>query len=80
MVVLTANILDRAAVWQTRIAVHMLADVLLELAYKSLALAATVWVASSLSSAYLEALVEFTRVYINVIEVLYAEGRLPLRV
>jgi len=80
LVVLTASILDGASVWLTRIAVHMLADVLLELAYKSLALAATVWVASSLSSEYLEALIEFTRIYINVIDLLHAEGRLPLRV
>lgn len=58
----------------------MLLSLLLELAYKSLALAVTIWVADYLSSTYLEALVEFARVYITVVDLLYAEGRLPARV
>lgn len=58
----------------------MLLSLLLELAYKSLALAVTVWVAHYLTTSYLEALVEFTRVYITVVDILYEEGRVPFRI
>ncbi|KAK5171843.1 uncharacterized protein LTR77_003479 [Saxophila tyrrhenica] len=57
----------------------MLYALLFELAYKSLALVVTVWVAQFLTSQYLEALVEFTRIYINVIDLLYADRQAPLR-
>lgn len=57
----------------------MLLQLLVELAYKSIALAATVWVAHFLSSEYLKALVEFTRLYITVIDLVYAE-RLQARI
>ena len=58
----------------------MLCALLLELAYKSLALAVTVWVAHYLTSDYLDALIEFTRAYITIIDLLYSEERLPLRI
>ena len=58
----------------------MLCEVLVEFLYKSVALAATVWVANYLSTEYLEALIEFTRAYITVIDLLHAEGRLPTRI
>lgn len=57
----------------------MLYEILLELLYKSFALAVTTWIASYLSSEYLEALIEFTRAYITVIDLLYSEERLPTR-
>ena len=58
----------------------MLVEVFLEFLYKALALAVTVWAAHYLSTGYLEALIEFTRAYITVIDLLYAEGRLPTRI
>ena len=57
----------------------MLSELLLEIAYKSLALVVTVWAAHYLTSIYLEALVEFTSAYITIIDLLYSEERLPLR-
>ena len=56
----------------------MLADLLPELLYKSLALAVTVWVAHYLTNTYIEALTEFTRAYITIVDLLYSEERLPL--
>jgi hypothetical protein len=58
----------------------MLYALLLELLYKSLALAVTSYVACYLSSEYLEAWIEFTRAYITVLDLLHSEERLPLRV
>ena len=58
----------------------MLCALLVELAYKSLALAVTVWVAHYLTSEYLDALIEFTRIYIQVVDLLYSEERLPFRI
>lgn len=58
----------------------MLYEIFLELIHKSLALAVTIWVADYLSSEYLEALIEFTRAYITVIDLLYSEERLPARI
>lgn len=57
----------------------MLPELLLELAYKSLALAVTVWVAHYLTSEYTEAVIEFIRASITIIDLLYSEERLPLR-
>lgn len=58
----------------------MLGTVLLELLYKALALAVTVWAAHYLTSSYLHAILDFTRAYLAVLELVYAEERLPLRV
>lgn len=58
----------------------MLYALLLELASKTLALFLTVSVAHYLSGEYVEALIEFTRAYITIIDLLYSENRLPLRV
>lgn len=57
----------------------MLDALLLELLFKSIALAVTVWAAHHLTTAYLEALLEFARVYLSVLELVHAEERLPLR-
>jgi hypothetical protein len=57
----------------------MLYALLFALAYKSLALFLTVEVAHYISTAYVEALIEFTRAYITVVDLLYSEERLPLR-
>lgn len=57
----------------------MLVDLLVEVTYKCAALLATVWVAQHLTSVYTEALLEFTRAYITIIDLLYSEDRLPLR-
>jgi len=57
----------------------MLCEIILELVCKSVALAVTVWAAHFLTSQYLEALIDFTRMYITVVDLLYAEGRLPTR-
>ena len=53
---------------------------LLELAYKLFALAVTVWVAQYLGIQYIEALVEGTRTYIAVVDLLYGEERLPVTI
>ena len=58
----------------------MLAALLVELLYKTLALTITIWIAQYLTSEYVEALIEFTRAYIQVVDLLYAEGRLPVRI
>lgn len=58
----------------------MLLALAVEFAYKSAALAVTIWAFNSLISIYTEALVEFTRTYITIIDLLYTEERLPLRV
>ncbi len=58
----------------------MLLALLVELVYKSAALAVTVWAFHYLTSVYTEALVEFTRTYITIIDLLYSEERLPLRI
>lgn len=58
----------------------MLYEVFLEFLYKAASLALTIWAANYLSTEYLEALIEFTRAYITVIDLLYAEGRLPTRI
>lgn len=58
----------------------MLHVLLLELLYKALALAVTVWAAHHLASIYLEALVDFSRAYLTLLELLYADERSPLRV
>ena len=57
----------------------MLSDLFVEIAYKGFALMVTVWAAHYLTSIYLEALVEFTSAYITIIDLLYSEERLPLR-
>jgi len=57
----------------------MLCEIFLELVCKSVALAVTVWAAHFLTSQYLEALIDFTRMYITIVDLLYAEGRLPTR-
>ena len=58
----------------------MLAVLLVELFYKCLALAATVWVAHYLTTDYIDALIDFSRTYITIIDLLYSEERLPLRI
>ena len=58
----------------------MLGELLEELFYKSLALAATVWLAHYLTTEYVEALIDVSRAYITVIDLLYSEERLPLRI
>ena len=55
----------------------MLAEVLLELLYKSLALAVTVWATHYLTTTYVQAVIEFTRAYLAVLDFLYSHGRLP---
>ena len=57
----------------------MLAGLLVEITYKCAALLATVWVAEHLTSVYTEAVLEFTRAYITIIDLLYSEDRRPLR-
>ena len=58
----------------------MLYEVLLELLYKVVALAVTVWAAHYLTTAYLEALLEFAHAYLTVLDLVYVQERLPLRV
>lgn len=58
----------------------MLYEILLELLYKALALAVTVWAAHYLTTTYVDAVLEFGRAYLTVLELVYAEERLPLRV
>jgi hypothetical protein len=58
----------------------MLSALVVELVYKSAALAATIWAFNYLTSIYAEALVEFTRTYITIVDLLYSEERLPLRI
>ena len=58
----------------------MVYGVVFELAYKSFALAVTFWVADYLSSSYVEALIEFTRAYITVIDLLYSQEQRPVRI
>lgn len=58
----------------------MLAAVLLELLFKVCALAVTVWAAHYLTTTYIQAVLEFGRAYLAVLEIVYAQERLPLRV
>ena len=58
----------------------MLLALLIEILYKCLALSVTITIANYLCSEYVEALIEFTRAYITVVDLLYAEGRLPARI
>ena len=58
----------------------MLAALLVELLYKGLELAVTIWAAHYLTTKYLEALLEFGRAYLTVLELVYEQERLPLRV
>ena len=58
----------------------MLVAFFIELLYKCLALSITVTIANYICSEYVEALIEFTRAYITVVDLLYAEGRLPARI
>jgi len=58
----------------------MLHDILLELLYKVLALAVIVWTAHYLTPTHIEAVLDFTRAYLTVLELLYAEERLPLKI
>ena len=55
----------------------MLAAVVAEVVYKSLALLVTVWIAEYVSHEYLQALVEFTRAYITVLELIHTERQRP---
>lgn len=57
----------------------MLLALLLELLFKFVALAVTVWAAHYLTTTYIEALLEFARAYLTVLDLLYAQERLPLR-
>lgn len=58
----------------------MLDALLLELLYKTFALAVTVWAAQYLTTNFIEGVVEFTAVYITVLDLLYRNERLPMRV
>ena len=60
----------------------MLAAVLLvfELSYKALTLAVTVSIAHYLTTEYITALIEATKAYLAVLDLIYARDRLPLRV
>lgn len=58
----------------------MLLQVLLELLYRALVLGVTFWAAHYLTTTYIEALLEFTRAYLTVLDLVYAQERLPLRV
>ena len=61
----------------------MLAAVLVavvEVSYKVIALAITISIAHYLTTEYITALIEATKAYLAVIDLLYARDRLPLRV
>ena len=54
--------------------------VLVEISYKVVALAVTVSIAHYLTTEYITALIEATKAYLAVIDLIYARDRLPLRV
>ena len=53
--------------------------VLVEISYKVVALAVTVSIAHYLTTEYITALIEATKAYLAVIDLIYARDRLPLR-
>ena len=57
----------------------MLCAVFAEVLFKTIGLLLTVYVAESLTTEYIEALIDATRAYITVIDLLYSQERLPLR-
>ena len=50
----------------------VLLDLLLELTYKILALQVVIWAARYLTREYLEAVLEFTRAYLTIVELIYS--------
>lgn len=58
----------------------MLSALFAELLCKTLALLFVVYTFHTISTEYLEAVVEATRAYITVVDILYTRERLPLRV
>lgn len=58
----------------------MLTALLIELAFRTIALLLTVWAAPRLTSRYIEAFTEIAKAYITIVDLLYTHERLPLRV